>query len=153
RSRSLPRRDCDRRRWTGAWPVTEQAVQPTGTDESGGGAAARTGGQTAAAPASRWTVAAPAGQTAAQDGRFLGRGRELEELAADLERAGLHTLSGRPAPHSRVLLIAGRPGSGRTALAEEFVSGVAGAYPDGVLRARLTDPGGAPVPTERTVRD
>ncbi|WP_346776675.1 tetratricopeptide repeat protein [Streptomyces sp. HNM0574] len=84
---------------------------------------------------------------------FVGRVRELGQLRADIERAGLHTLSGRPSPHSRVLLIAGRPGSGRTALAEEFVRRVAGRYPDGVLRARLTDPGGTPVPTERTARD
>jgi tetratricopeptide (TPR) repeat protein len=82
-----------------------------------------------------------------------GRRRELDQLHADLERAGLHTLSGRPAPHARVLLIAGRPGSGRTTLAEEFVRQVAGRFPDGVLRAGLTDPGGTPVPIERTARD
>ncbi|HEX5568905.1 MAG TPA: tetratricopeptide repeat protein [Streptomyces sp.] len=88
----------------------------------------------------------------AADG-FVGRRRELAELRADLGRAGLDTLSGRPAPRGRVLLIAGRPGSGRTALAEEFVRQVAADYPDGVLRARLTDPDGTPVPTERTARD
>ncbi|MGW7521401.1 tetratricopeptide repeat protein [Streptomyces sp. NPDC054796] len=84
---------------------------------------------------------------------FVGRARELRELRADIERAGLHTLSGRPSPHSRVLLIAGRPGSGRTALAEEFVRRNADRWPGGVLRARLTDPGGVPVPPERTARD
>ncbi|MEU6810707.1 tetratricopeptide repeat protein [Streptomyces sp. NPDC046831] len=85
--------------------------------------------------------------------RFLGRTRELKELRADIERAGLDTLAGRKAPRARVLLIAGRPGSGRTALAEELVRQVAGRYPDGVLRARLTDPDGTPVPVVRAARD
>lgn len=93
----------------------------------------------------------PAAATAT--GGFVGRARELHQLRADRESAGLSTLAGRPAPHSRVLLIAGRPGSGRTALAEEFARQVSADYPDGVLRARLTDPGGTPVPTERTARD
>ncbi|GAA2632881.1 tetratricopeptide repeat protein [Streptomyces axinellae] len=84
---------------------------------------------------------------------FTGRDRELRALREDIARAGLHTLSGHPLPHSRVLLIAGAPGSGRTALAEEFVRGIRDRYPGGVLRARLTDPGGLPVPTERTARD
>ncbi|WP_406860051.1 tetratricopeptide repeat protein [Streptomyces sp. HUAS MG47] len=85
--------------------------------------------------------------------RFFGRQRELKALRADIERAGLDTLAGRKAPRARVLLVAGRPGSGRTALAEELVAGLAATYPDGVLRARLTDFGGAPVPTERTARE
>ncbi|MEV5730643.1 tetratricopeptide repeat protein [Streptomyces pharetrae] len=84
---------------------------------------------------------------------FLGRTRELKELRADIERAGLDTLAGRKAPRARVLLIAGRPGSGRTALAEELVRQVADRYPDGVLRARLSEPDGTPVPTERAARD
>ncbi|MFF7972936.1 tetratricopeptide repeat protein [Streptomyces sp. NPDC007905] len=84
---------------------------------------------------------------------FLGRTRELKELRADIERAGLDTLSGRKAPRARVLLIAGRPGSGRTALAEELVRQVAERYPDGVLRARLSEPDGTPVPVERTARE
>ncbi|OSZ57140.1 hypothetical protein OQI_28930 [Streptomyces pharetrae CZA14] len=84
---------------------------------------------------------------------FLGRSRELKELRADIERAGLDTLAGRKAPRARVLLIAGRPGSGRTALAEELVRQVADRYPDGVLRARLSEPDGTPVPTERAARD
>lgn len=86
-------------------------------------------------------------------GQFLGRTRELKELRADIERAGLDTLSGRKAPRARVLLIAGRPGSGRTALAEELVRQVAGRYPDGVLRARLSEPDGSAVPTARTAGD
>ncbi|MFF4714783.1 tetratricopeptide repeat protein [Streptomyces eurythermus] len=84
--------------------------------------------------------------------RFLGRVRELKELRADIERAGLDTLSGRKAPRARVLLIAGRPGSGRTSLAEELVRRVAGRYPGGVLRARLSEPDGTPVPVERVAR-
>jgi len=87
------------------------------------------------------------------DSQFLGRTRELKELRADIERAGLDTLSGRKVPRARVLLIAGKPGSGRTALAEELVRQVAESYPDGVLRARLTEPDGTPVPTERTARE
>ncbi|MFI1211044.1 tetratricopeptide repeat protein [Streptomyces sp. NPDC020802] len=92
-------------------------------------------------------------ESAPTESQFLGRTRELKELRADIERAGLDTLAGRKAPRARVLLIAGRPGSGRTALAEELVRQVADSYPDGVLRARLTEPDGTPVPTERTARD
>ncbi|WP_428843378.1 NB-ARC domain-containing protein, partial [Streptomyces sparsogenes] len=84
---------------------------------------------------------------------FAGRRRELLALRADIERAGLDTLAGRKAPRSRVLLIAGRPGSGRTALAEELVRRLADDYPDGVLRARLATSAGDPVPLERTARD
>ncbi|MDN3293447.1 tetratricopeptide repeat protein [Streptomyces ficellus] len=84
--------------------------------------------------------------------RFYGRVRELKELRADIARAGLDTLAGRPSPRSRILLIAGRPGSGRTALAEQLVGDLARGYRDGVLRARLTEPGGEPVPTERIAR-
>ncbi|MFB7335557.1 tetratricopeptide repeat protein [Streptomyces adustus] len=84
---------------------------------------------------------------------FLGRTRELKELRADIERAGLNTLAGRKAPRARVLLIAGKPGSGRTALAEELVREVADRYDGGVLRARLSEPDGTPVPVERTARE
>lgn len=35
---------------------------------------------------------------AATDDRFLGRTRELKELRADIERAGLDTIAGRKAP-------------------------------------------------------
>ncbi|CAM5643516.1 Tetratricopeptide repeat protein OS=Streptomyces tendae OX=1932 GN=GUR47_34330 PE=4 SV=1 [Streptomyces tendae] len=89
----------------------------------------------------------------AEERGFLGRTRELKELRADIERAGLDTLSGRKAPRARVLLIAGRPGSGRTALAEELAAQVADAYPDGVLRARLSEPDGTRVPVDRLARD
>ncbi|KOG43468.1 tetratricopeptide repeat protein [Streptomyces resistomycificus] len=90
--------------------------------------------------------------SAAETG-FLGRTRELKELRADIERAGLDTISGRKAPRARVLLIAGKPGSGRTALAEELARQVADRYRDGVLRARLGEPDGTPVPIEHTARE
>ncbi|MFI1967282.1 tetratricopeptide repeat protein [Streptomyces pathocidini] len=90
---------------------------------------------------------------AVDTGGFHGRARELKALREDIERAGLDTLSGRRSARARVLLIAGPPGSGRTALAEEFARRAAGDYPDGVLRARLTTPDGRPVPTGRTARD
>ncbi|MFE9538275.1 tetratricopeptide repeat protein [Streptomyces sp. NPDC006691] len=93
---------------------------------------------------------AAAGQCVDQ---FLGRQRELKELRADIERAGLDTLSGKKSPRARVLLIAGRPGSGRSALADELARTVAADYPDGVLRAALTEPGGARVPVDRVARD
>ncbi len=85
-------------------------------------------------------------------GAFLGRQRELKSLHADIERAGLDTLAGRAAGRARVLLIAGRPGSGRTSLAEELARGIADRYPDGVFRVRLTEPGGRPVPLEEAAR-
>ncbi|MFJ2500942.1 MULTISPECIES: tetratricopeptide repeat protein [unclassified Streptomyces] len=87
--------------------------------------------------------------------RFIGRDRELKALRSDIEHAGLDTLAGRKAARARVLLIAGRPGSGRTALAAELARRLLAAadHPDGLLRARLTDPGGVPVPTERTARE
>ncbi|MFE4331218.1 tetratricopeptide repeat protein [Streptomyces sp. NPDC056831] len=113
--------------------MTDQAV-----DTSGPAKAAGTEGSSGAVPP-----------------QFFGRDRELKELRADIERAGLDTLAGRKAARARVLLIAGRPGSGRTALAGELTSRLllTGDHPDGLLRARLTDPGGAPVPTERTARE
>ncbi|TFE42913.1 tetratricopeptide repeat protein [Streptomyces sp. ICN441] len=92
------------------------------------------------------------GTVGAVGGRFIGRQRELKALRADIERAGLDTISGRKAPRARVLLVAGRPGSGRTALAAELTRRLADAYPDGVLWARLTEPGGEPVPVGRTAR-
>ncbi|MEV0965894.1 tetratricopeptide repeat protein [Streptomyces sp. NPDC049910] len=92
------------------------------------------------------------GIVGAVGGRFIGRQRELRALRADIERAGLDTISGRKAPRARVLLVAGRPGSGRTALAAELTRRLADEYPDGVLWARLTEPGGEPVPGDRTAR-
>ncbi|MGW5402404.1 AAA family ATPase [Streptomyces sp. NPDC003952] len=85
---------------------------------------------------------------------FVGRRRELKELREDIARTGLDTLSGRKAksPRARVLLVAGRPGSGRTALAEALVREIAEHYPDGVLKVRLTAPTGEGIATERAVR-
>ncbi|WP_241672140.1 tetratricopeptide repeat protein [Streptomyces sp. IB2014 016-6] len=84
---------------------------------------------------------------------FFGRQRELKALHSDIERAGLNTIAGRRAAHTRVLLIAGQRGAGRTALARELARQVGRRYPDGVLHIRLTEPGGEPVPVERTARD
>ncbi|MFJ8078684.1 tetratricopeptide repeat protein [Streptomyces sp. NPDC096176] len=94
----------------------------------------------------------PEAQPTPGGGPFFGRERELKALLADIERAGLDTLAGRKAPRARVLLIAGRPGAGRTALAEQLVRRVGGRCPDGVLRVRLTEPGGRPVPMEEAAR-
>ncbi|WP_328556351.1 tetratricopeptide repeat protein [Streptomyces sp. NBC_00358] len=95
----------------------------------------------------------PAAGSAPTKSQFLGRARELKELRADIERAGLDTIAGRKAPRARVLLIAGKPGSGRTALAGRLAAQVAESYPDGILRAKLTEPDGTPVPTEVTARE
>jgi tetratricopeptide (TPR) repeat protein len=114
--------------------VTDQAVDTDGS--AAGGAVPR-----------------PAAAQTSEGGQFVGRLRELKELRADIGRAGLDTISGRKAPRARVLLIAGRPGSGRTALAEELARQLADDYPDGVLRAHLTEPDGTRVPTERTARE
>ncbi|MEU8787240.1 tetratricopeptide repeat protein [Streptomyces sp. NPDC048637] len=113
-------------------------------------------GPRAAAPrqdgaAARPTV--PAAAAAPSTRGFAGRRRELKALHADIARAGLDTLSGRKGARSRVLLIAGRPGSGRTALAEELLRELAGDHPDGVLRATLTGPGGEPADIGRTARE
>ncbi|MFD8692309.1 tetratricopeptide repeat protein [Streptomyces sp. NPDC059651] len=95
------------------------------------------------------------GPAAAEPSRFFGRERELKELRADIERAGLDTMAGRRSGRARVLLIAGRPGSGRTALAGELTRRLLGTgdYPDGLIRVRLTEPGGTPVPAERAARE
>ncbi|MER5771675.1 tetratricopeptide repeat protein [Streptomyces sp. NPDC001985] len=92
------------------------------------------------------------GRAGAPGEQFFGRQRELKSLQGDIERAGLDTIAGRKAPRARVLLIAGRPGSGRSALARQLIDRVADGYPDGVLSARLTEPDGRRVPTEETAR-
>ncbi|MER6119956.1 tetratricopeptide repeat protein [Streptomyces sp. NPDC001743] len=95
------------------------------------------------------------GPAAVEPPRFFGRERELTELRADIERAGLDTMAGRRSGRARVLLIAGRPGSGRTALAGELTRRLlaTGDYPDGLIRVRLTETGGVPVPAERAARE
>ncbi|MGK5498570.1 hypothetical protein [Streptomyces sp. URMC 125] len=115
--------------------------------------AVHTGGPAPAADAVPGAAAAYGATEPTGPARFTGRRRELDRLRAEIGRAGPDTPSGRPAPRCRVLLVAGRPGSGRTAVAEELARQVAADYPDGILRARLTEPDGTPVPVEHTVRD
>ncbi|MFI9331179.1 AAA family ATPase [Kitasatospora sp. NPDC052868] len=75
---------------------------------------------------------------------FVGRRAEL---------AALRAAAARPADgRSTVLVLAGRPGSGRTALAVRFAVTVAADYPDGVLFARLSAPDGGRVPPARAAR-
>ncbi|CAG7657449.1 tetratricopeptide repeat protein [Actinacidiphila bryophytorum] len=80
---------------------------------------------------------------------FVGRERELAELLADIDRPGLG--SGTP-PAARVLLVAGRPGTGRTSLALRLAAEVADRYPDGRCFVRLTSAEGTPVPVEQVIR-
>jgi tetratricopeptide (TPR) repeat protein len=82
---------------------------------------------------------------------FAGRTRELAELRAEIGRPGLSAArGGRAAARVRVLLVAGRPGTGRTALAVRLAHDVAADYPDGRFFVRLTDDAGRPVPPART---
>ncbi|MER7583508.1 tetratricopeptide repeat protein [Kitasatospora sp. NPDC097691] len=81
----------------------------------------------------------PAGPTL-----FVGRRAELAALRA----AATRPVSGR----CPVLVLAGRPGSGRTALAARFARTAAADYPDGVLFARLSAPDGGRVPPARAAR-
>lgn len=83
---------------------------------------------------------------------FVGRRRELEELRADIDKPGLATLRGRSPEGSRVLLVAGRPGSGRTSLALRLAYDIADRYPDGQFFVRLSDNEGEPVPSEQSAR-
>ncbi|MFJ4189510.1 tetratricopeptide repeat protein [Kitasatospora sp. NPDC089509] len=75
---------------------------------------------------------------------FAGRRAELAALRAGAARR----VNGR----CPVLVLAGRPGSGRTALAARFARTVAADYPDGVLFARLSAPDGGRVPPGRAAR-
>ncbi|MFE2726443.1 tetratricopeptide repeat protein [Kitasatospora sp. NPDC059327] len=69
------------------------------------------------------------------------------------ELAALRAAAARPAEgRSRVLVLAGRPGSGRTTLAVRFALTVAADHPDGVLFARLSAPDGGRVPPARAAR-
>ncbi|MFF4700577.1 tetratricopeptide repeat protein [Streptomyces chattanoogensis] len=122
----------------------------------------RPAGGAAAAPSRRasgprrdgaLTVTVPAPAAAPPAVRISGRRRELKALRADIERTGLDTLTGRRGTRSRVLLIAGRPGSGRTALAEALLRELAADYPDGVLRAVLTGRDGVPAATDAIARE
>ncbi|MFG1807290.1 tetratricopeptide repeat protein [Streptomyces sp. NPDC049040] len=84
----------------------------------------------------------------APPGDFVGRERELAELLAEIGRAGL----GGARTAARVLLVAGRPGTGRTALALRLAAEVADRYPDGRYFVRLTSAEGTPVPVEQVAR-
>ncbi|MEV7187850.1 AAA family ATPase [Kitasatospora sp. NPDC093102] len=75
---------------------------------------------------------------------FVGRRAELAALRA----AAARPASGR----CPVLVLAGRPGSGRTTLAARFARTVAADYPDGVLFVRLSAPDGGRVPPARAAR-
>ncbi|MFE4357677.1 tetratricopeptide repeat protein [Kitasatospora sp. NPDC056800] len=75
---------------------------------------------------------------------FVGRRAELAALRA----AAARPASGR----CPVLVLAGRPGSGRTVLASRFARTVAADYPDGVLFVRLSAPDGSRVAPARAAR-
>ncbi|GGO95207.1 hypothetical protein GCM10012280_51860 [Wenjunlia tyrosinilytica] len=83
--------------------------------------------------------AVPVGGLPSAPTPFVGRRDELKVLHAEIDRPGL-ARGGAPARGSRVLLIAGRPGSGRTALALHLAHQLADRYPDGSFFARLTGP-------------
>ncbi|WP_441249634.1 tetratricopeptide repeat protein [Kitasatospora sp. McL0602] len=84
-------------------------------------------------------VALPAGPAV-----WVGRRGEFAALVAAAARPD----RGR----CRVLVLAGRPGSGRTSLAVRFARSVAAEYPDGVLFARLSAPDGGRVPPGQAAR-
>ena len=87
--------------------------------------------------------------------QFAGREAELARLR---EEVGRPAFGARPAAgddaaeRTRVLVVAGRPGSGRTSLALHFAHGIAADYPDGQFFVRLGEPGGGAVPAGRIAR-
>jgi tetratricopeptide (TPR) repeat protein len=83
---------------------------------------------------------------------FAGRERELAQLREEIGRPGLAVVGKKEAERGRVLLVVGRPGVGRTALAVRLARDVAEAYPDGRFFVTLTDAGGGRVPAEHTAR-
>ncbi|MBV9026095.1 MAG: tetratricopeptide repeat protein [Streptomycetaceae bacterium] len=101
---------------------------------------------TAAGSEARWSGVLPEGPP-----YFTGRRRELRQLRGEIDRPGLDILRGKLPRSCRVLLVAGRPGSGRTSLAVRLAQRLAERYPDGQFFARITDGGGRPVPMERIV--
>lgn len=78
---------------------------------------------------------------------FAGRQAELAQLRDEVGQPGLG--GDEEVPRCRVLIVAGRRGSGRTALAVRFARTVAADYPDGQFFVRMSEPGGAPVPAEQ----
>lgn len=131
------------------------AVDPGAGKTGDGSGRAGPGPMTAhsADPAPAGLAPADPASADAASGGLVGRQRELAALREDIGRAGLATLAGREVPRGRVLLIAGRPGSGRTALAEELVRLIRADYPDGLLRVRLTTSSGEPLPPATAARD
>ncbi|MEV7181830.1 AAA family ATPase [Kitasatospora sp. NPDC093679] len=97
----------------------------------------RSAGPGAAGPAD----GLPPGPTA-----FAGRRTELAALTAAARAAG------RGGDAAGLVVLAGRAGSGRTALALRWARSVAVQYPGGVLYARLSAPDGSRVPPGRTAR-
>jgi len=84
---------------------------------------------------------------------FAGRGLELARLREEVGRPAFGAREGDQAAGStRVLVVAGRPGSGRTSLALRFAHDIAADYPDGQFFVRLGEPGAGPVPAGRVAR-
>ncbi|QMU78475.1 tetratricopeptide repeat protein [Streptacidiphilus sp. PB12-B1b] len=88
---------------------------------------------------------------------FAGRQTELARLREEVDRPAFAARGGEPgdgpdASATRVLVVAGRPGSGRTSLALRFAHDIAADYPDGQFFVRLGEPGGGPVPAGRIAR-
>ncbi|WP_329130425.1 tetratricopeptide repeat protein [Streptomyces sp. NBC_01476] len=81
--------------------------------------------------------------------RFVGRARELAELRAEISRPGLGATRTSPPARPRVLLVVGRPGIGRTAVALELARQVAADYPDGHFFLRLTGDHGDALPPQQ----
>ncbi|WP_405785089.1 MULTISPECIES: tetratricopeptide repeat protein [unclassified Streptomyces] len=118
----------------GAPPARPDAPAAAGRPSAAGGGGGRVGTM-------------PAG-----GGFFAGRERELGELRGEIERPGLGAAGKAGAARARVLLVVGRPGVGRTAVALRLAREVGDAYPDGHFFVRLTAPGGDPVPVRRAAR-
>lgn len=126
-----------------AEPDTAEQPQETRPARSGRPAAADEDAGAGGEGRTALPVAAP---------NFVGRARELAELRAEIERPGLAVAGGKETERGRVLLVVGRPGVGRTAVAVRLARDVAPQYPDGRLFARLTGPDGEPVPAAETAR-
>ncbi|MBC3844410.1 ATP-binding protein [Streptacidiphilus sp. 4-A2] len=103
--------------------------------------------------------AAPAGRAALPGSppHFAGRAAELTRLREEVGRPAFGTRTAEEetaaAGRTRVLVVAGRPGSGRTSLALHFARGLAADYPDGQFFVRLGEPGAGAVPAGRVARE